>query len=95
MKKNEALIIKNIGGGTFVDASDPRPTKHENGVDFNNHGGKRIPGPGKKLGPPASPFPYFLKKLRATDEERAEFMSKLTGDARRDFVILLEALRKA
>jgi hypothetical protein len=61
----------------------------------STHGGKRIPGPGKKLGPPTSLFPYFLKKLRATDEERAEFMSKLTGDARKDFVIILEALRKA
>jgi hypothetical protein len=61
----------------------------------NKHGGKRIPGPGKKLGPPASPYPHFLKKLRATPEERKEFMSKLTGDARKDFVILLEALRKS
>jgi hypothetical protein len=52
------------------------------------HGGKRK-GAGRK---PAL-FPLFLKKLRATDEERAEFMSKLTGDARRDFVIILEALR--
>lgn len=57
------------------------------------HGGKRIPGPGKKLGPAPSPFPHFLKKLRATHEERKDFASLLTGDARKDFVILLELLR--
>lgn len=57
------------------------------------HGGKRIPGPGKKLGPPRSPFPHFLKKLRATPDERKELASLLTGDARKDFVIILEALR--
>jgi len=53
------------------------------------HGGKRK-GAGRK---PAL-LPFFLKKLRASEEERKEFMSYLTGDARKDFIILLEALRK-
>ena len=52
------------------------------------HGGKRK-GAGRKPGS----FPVFVKKLRATDEERAEFMSMLTGDARQDFVILFDALK--
>jgi hypothetical protein len=53
------------------------------------HGGKRK-GAGRK---PAL-FPVFLKKLRASDEERKEFSRRLTGDTRRDFVILLNALSK-
>jgi hypothetical protein len=53
------------------------------------HGGKRS-GAGRK----PVPFSRFLKALRATPDERAEFMSKLTGDARKDFVIILDALRK-
>lgn len=51
-------------------------------------GGKRI-GAGRK----PAPFPSFVKKLRATDEERQEFMSFLTGDARHDFEMLLNALK--
>ena len=53
------------------------------------HGGKRK-GAGRK---PAL-FPLFLKKLRATSDERKEFTSLLTGDARRDFLMILEALRR-
>jgi hypothetical protein len=53
------------------------------------HGGKRK-GAGRK---PAL-LPYFLKKLRATDDERKEFAAYLSGDASRDFKIILEALRK-
>jgi len=55
----------------------------------NIHGGKRK-GAGRK---PAL-FPHFLKKLRATDEERKEFISLLTGDARKDFLLILNALKK-
>ncbi len=60
----------------------------------NKHGGKRIPGPGKKIGPDPSPFPAFLKKFRATDEERKELSVLLTGNARKDFILILKALRK-
>lgn len=59
----------------------------------NKHGGKRIPGPGKRLGRNPSPLPSFLKRFRATDEEREEFKAYLSGDASRDFKIILEALR--
>lgn len=52
------------------------------------HGGKRQ-GAGRK----PAPFPVFLKKLRATNQERAEFASLLTGDARKDFVLILDALK--
>ena len=51
------------------------------------HGGKRK-GAGRK---PAL-LPAFSKKLRATDKEREEFMSYLTGDAVKDFEILIHAL---
>jgi len=54
----------------------------------SKHGGKRI-GAGRK---PAS-LPSFMKRLRATKEEREEFLSYLTGDARKDFELIIEALR--
>jgi hypothetical protein len=53
------------------------------------HGGKR-PGAGRK---PAL-LPFFTKKMRATEGERKEFMSRLSADAREDFLTLLYALRK-
>jgi|WetSurMetagenome_2_1015567.scaffolds.fasta_scaffold1240599_1 hypothetical protein len=53
-----------------------------------NHGGKRK-GAGRKPGS----FPVFTKKFRATDEERAEFMSLLSGNARYDFELLFAALK--
>jgi hypothetical protein len=34
-----------------------------------------------------------MKRLRATKEEREEFLSYLTGDARKDFELIIEALR--
>lgn len=60
----------------------------------NKHGGKRIPGPGKSLGPKPSSFPSFLKKFRATDEEREQFYTLLTGDARQDFLRVMQGLRQ-
>lgn len=48
--------------------------------------------PGRAGRKPA-PFPSFIKKLRATDEERAEFAQYMTGDARHDFTEILDALR--
>lgn len=53
------------------------------------HGGKRE-GAGRK---PAL-LPSFWKRFRATQEEWQEFLSLLTGDARKDFLTILEALRK-
>jgi hypothetical protein len=52
------------------------------------HGGKRK-GAGRK---PAA-FPVFLKKFRATEADRKEFLDMLTGDANIDFLILLNMLR--
>jgi hypothetical protein len=46
-----------------------------------------------KAGRKATPEPVFLKRFRATEQEQIEFMSMLTGDAREDFVLILEALR--
>jgi hypothetical protein len=54
----------------------------------STHGGKRK-GAGRK---PAL-LPLFLKKFRATEVERREFMGLLTGNARKDFQIILAALR--
>lgn len=53
------------------------------------HGGKRT-GSGRK---PAS-LPLFTKAFRATDEERKEFLSLLTGDARKDFLHVMQGLRQ-
>jgi hypothetical protein len=52
------------------------------------HGGKRS-GAGRK----PAPFPHFLKKFRATDEERTALTELMTGDARQDFLIVLNAVR--
>jgi hypothetical protein len=54
----------------------------------NTHGGKRK-GAGRK----STLEPVFLKRFRATEEEQREFLSLLTGDARQDFILVLEALR--
>lgn len=59
-------------------------------MDKPTHGGKRK-GAGRK---PAS-LPFFLLKLRATEAEREEFAALLTGNARKNFEIILKALRKA
>jgi hypothetical protein len=54
------------------------------------HGGKRK-GAGRKPGE----YQPFVKKLRASDIEWREFMSLLTHDARKDFLLLFNALRKS
>jgi hypothetical protein len=53
-----------------------------------SHGGQRK-GAGRK----PAPSPVFIKKFRASEAEKNEFMSLLTGDARQDFVVVFEALR--
>lgn len=53
-----------------------------------SHGGKRK-GAGRK----PAPDPVFIKKFRASKNERIEFMSYLTGDARKDFEIVFNAVR--
>ena len=53
------------------------------------HGGKRE-GAGRKL----APNPIRTKKFRATKAEWAEFLSLLDGDARIDFIIVLDAVRR-
>jgi hypothetical protein len=46
-----------------------------------------------RAGRKASPLPSFLKKFRASEADRAEFFSYLTGDAEKDFRLILEAIR--
>lgn len=52
-----------------------------------SHGGKRT-GAGRK---PAL-FPVFIKKFRASELERVRFNAHMTGDARKDFLLVLKAL---
>lgn len=54
------------------------------------HGGQRK-GAGRK----PAPDPVFIKKFRASEAERIEFMSLLTGDAREDFLLVLRSLRSS
>ena len=54
----------------------------------NKHGGSRK-GAGRK----PAPEPFFIKKFRASELERIEFMSLLTGDAREDFILVMRSLR--
>lgn len=49
----------------------------------------------KKTGRPPSGYPEFLKKFRATEEEQAEFLKMLPGDARDDFLRLFNLLLDA
>lgn len=38
-------------------------------------------------------YPMFLKKFRGTEEEQAEFLKALPGDAREDFEQIMNALK--
>ncbi len=58
-------------------------------VKILSRGGKRK-GSGRK----PSEFLEFTKKFRASDEERKEFFLLLTGDARKDFILILSILKK-
>lgn len=62
-------------------------------VDMNKltHPQKSHPG---KAGRKATPEPVYLKRFRATVEEQKQFISMLTGDARKDFLIIMDALQK-
>lgn len=53
---------------------------------------KREQQPTRHGGRVKSSIPEFLKKLRATEEERSKFSSLLTGDSRQDFLLLLSLL---
>jgi hypothetical protein len=55
---------------------------------MKTHGGSR-----KGAGLRPAPDPVFIKKFRASETERIEFMSLLTGDAREDFILVLRSLR--
>jgi len=57
---------------------------------MKTHGGQRK-GAGRK----PAPNPVFVKKFRASEAERIEFMSLLTGDAREDFILVLRSLRSS
>ena len=57
-------------------------------MEKDKRGGKRE-GAGRK----PSPFPIFTKEFRATEEERAEFLQLLPGDAREDFEQVVNALK--
>jgi hypothetical protein len=54
----------------------------------SHHGGSRT-GAGRK----PAPDPVFIKKFRASEAERKEFMALLTRDAREDFILVLHSLR--
>lgn len=53
----------------------------------HTHGGKRK-GAGRK----SAPLPVFIKKFRATKHEIEYFKGFMSGNARKDFLIVLEAL---
>lgn len=55
---------------------------------MNKHGGQRK-GAGRK----PAPEPFFIKKFRASETERIEFMSLLTGNAREDLILVLRSLQ--
>lgn len=55
-----------------------------------SHGGTRK-GAGRK----PAPDPVFIKKFRASESERKEFMALLSGDAREDFILVLRSLRSS
>jgi hypothetical protein len=59
-------------------------------ISKKSHGGKRK-GAGRK----PAPDPVFIKKFRASESERKEFMSLLSGDAREDFIMVLRSLRSS
>ena len=59
-------------------------------MNNKSHGGKRK-GAGRK----PAPDPVFIKKFRASESERKEFMALLTGDAREDFILVLRSLRSS
>jgi hypothetical protein len=56
----------------------------------STHGGKR-----ERAGRKPVPFPLHTKKLRASEKEWQEFLSYLMGDARKDFIVILQALEKS
>ena len=56
----------------------------------SSHGGTRK-GAGRK----PAPDPVFIKKFRASEAERKEFMALLTGDSREDFILVLRSLRSS
>jgi hypothetical protein len=49
---------------------------------------------GRSGGRKLSPVPLFYKKLRATPERQAEFITMMTGDAAKDFDLLFELLKQ-
>ncbi len=55
---------------------------------MKTHGGQRK-GAGRK----PAPDPVFTKKFRASEIERIEFLSLLTGNARKDFEIVFGAVK--
>ncbi len=57
----------------------------------SGHGGKRK-GAGRK--PKSSQLPLHIKKFRASSEEWEQFLNLLKRDSRRDFKLILGALKK-
>ncbi len=58
----------------------------------SGHGGKRK-GAGRK--PMSSQLPLHIKKLRASSEEWEQLLKLLQRDSRRDFKLILAALKRA
>lgn len=55
----------------------------------NQHGGARVPGPGKKLGPKPKPHKLRIIKIACTQEELQQILSTIK-DTRKRALILLE-----
>lgn len=54
------------------------------------HGGKRVPGPGKKLGPAKKPYPLRIIKIACTEDELKTILAQIP-DTRKRAEILLKA----
>lgn len=54
------------------------------------HGGARIPGEGKKLGPPRNLYPLRIIKIACTEEELKTILAQIP-DTRKRTEILLRA----
>lgn len=84
---NEWVMIK---GKKIIHGSDDFE-RHEYKNEFLlvvAHGGAN-----RGQGRHSSIYPVFTKKFRASESERIEFLSLLTGDARKDFEIVFQAVR--
>lgn len=55
------------------------------------HGGKRIPGPGKKLGPAKNPYPLRILKIACTEDELKAILAQIPDTRKRAEILLTSA----